>query len=142
MTRKLLTILPSVALAITGLGAAATAASAAPRAASPTLSVSVAGTPVGAASSATMTVGQTAHIASGALDASRQVVIYKGQWMSSASGTGWTYLYYKAFSPNADGTFAMDEQQDTAGQFRYQACQYFGSKGWNCSDYAPMTVSS
>lgn len=129
MSRKLFTVVPTAALAIAGFAASASPALAAGKAPSIAVTSNVA-------------VGSTAHLSSTGLNPSLQVVVYKAQWLSTASGTGWTYEYYKGFNANADGTFAMDETENSAGQFRFQVCQYNGTKaGWNCSSYAQMNVA-
>jgi len=72
------------------------------------------------------------------------VVLYKGQWEPSSQFSGWAYVYYAGYTPNSDGTLALDEVQNTAGTFRYQVCQSSTSHGKTtktCSAYVELTVS-
>lgn len=131
-------------LSVVGLvGMGATAATAAARSAGPSLTItstaasSVSGTTSGVA------VGDAVAISGRGYDVSRPVSLYKAMWVDSGGFYGWEYLYYKGYSVNADGTFSVSETESQAGQFRFQACQYYDgkSKNWVCSPYVALSVN-
>jgi hypothetical protein len=76
----------------------------------------------------TVAIGQSVHLAASGLDPTRQVELYKGQWIDGPQFTGWTWVYYKGFPVAANGTWSTDEAQNTAGTFRFQVSQTVGDR--------------
>lgn len=88
--------------------------------------------------------GNSVHLHAADLDPTLQVTLYKARWTEAQGFTGWEYLYYRGLDATSAGTLSLDEQQDDAGTFRFQVCQYVQvRKGFNqnCSDFAQLEVS-
>jgi hypothetical protein len=126
-------------LVLAGLvGTGAPVAGAAPRTSVPSLTVA----PASATAVSGVAVGDSITIGGHGYDTSRPVSLYKAMWVDSGGFYGWNYQYYKGYNVNADGTFSVAETESQAGQFRFQACQYYDGKTKNpvCSAYVPLSV--